>query len=523
MAKYGCNKCKKEFPGAVGEKDYSGFDRTLWPARDVRQHRRHAEQTRYGACDTATAQGKLESKLGLRYSPLLQLNYFDPIRMTIIDPMHNLFLGTAKRVIKVWLDLGVLNHNIFCQIQDKVDAIKSPTTIGRLPSKIASNFGGFTAEQWMLWTNVYSIYALTNVIDKVHVEIWRCFVLASRLLCMKTITKTEIKMADLHLMKFCDLFQKKYGNHSITPNMHLHGHLDQCLLDFGPVYSFWLFSFERYNGHIAAFPTNKRSVEVQFARRFLRDGLIYSLEPPVQFREEMLPCSLLATDQSVTVISEETIQLLFDMSSQLNLPNKIPIDQWTNISMYTMNHSSISNSRLTPDEQSRLKMMYAALYPALHSPAANCLITVPVEYSKCSRVLLGCDVFGSAYSRHHRSAYVMASWNDSGAIVKTISDDVIYKPGIITKIFKHVLRVDNKPHLHLIAQISWYQPCPDRPPSPNPCGAPVEIWSDGLYEISCASEFMPLQRVRCKFVESRDVCNNKRVKYVCPASPFLTI
>ena len=30
--------------------------------------------------------------------------------------------------------------------------------------------------------------------------------------------------------------------------MHLHGHIKDCILDFGPVYSFWLFSFKRLNG-----------------------------------------------------------------------------------------------------------------------------------------------------------------------------------------------------------------------------------------------------------------------------------
>ena len=31
-------------------------------------------------------------------------------------------------------------------------------------------------------------------------------------------------------------------------NMHLHGHLNECILDVGPLYSSWWFSFECYNG-----------------------------------------------------------------------------------------------------------------------------------------------------------------------------------------------------------------------------------------------------------------------------------
>ena len=35
----GCNKCKKKFPGGVGEKNYGGFDRITWISRDNESHR----------------------------------------------------------------------------------------------------------------------------------------------------------------------------------------------------------------------------------------------------------------------------------------------------------------------------------------------------------------------------------------------------------------------------------------------------------------------------------------------------
>jgi len=33
-----------------------------------------------------------------------------------------------------------------------------------------------------------------------------------------------------------------------TPNMHMHLHIKDYLLDYNPLYSFWCFSFERLNG-----------------------------------------------------------------------------------------------------------------------------------------------------------------------------------------------------------------------------------------------------------------------------------
>lgn len=89
----GCSKCFKFFPGSFKDKtDYSGFDRDLWPPRHNDSHRIHAEMVR--KAPTQSKQEELATKYGVCYSCLLQLEYFDAIRFRVIDPMHNLFLGT---------------------------------------------------------------------------------------------------------------------------------------------------------------------------------------------------------------------------------------------------------------------------------------------------------------------------------------------------------------------------------------------------------------------------------------------
>lgn len=41
-----------------------------------------------------------ESQYGVRYSVLMGLSYFNPVRYTAVDCMHNLFLGTGKHVFQ---------------------------------------------------------------------------------------------------------------------------------------------------------------------------------------------------------------------------------------------------------------------------------------------------------------------------------------------------------------------------------------------------------------------------------------
>ena len=68
-------------------------------------------------------------------------------------------------------------------------------------------------------------------------------------------------------MKFCISFENLYGNERVTHNMHLHSHLVSCVRQYGPLYSFWLFSFERYNGILGNISKNERNIEILNSQR----------------------------------------------------------------------------------------------------------------------------------------------------------------------------------------------------------------------------------------------------------------
>ena len=96
-ASLGCNKCYKKFSASFGQPcDYSVFDRNNWPLRTGQLHRQHVQEVLKET--TKTGISAAESRYGVRYSILLSLPYFDPVRFTAIDTMHNLFLGTGKRM-----------------------------------------------------------------------------------------------------------------------------------------------------------------------------------------------------------------------------------------------------------------------------------------------------------------------------------------------------------------------------------------------------------------------------------------
>ena len=79
--------------------------------------------------------------------PMLELLYY--AAMCIIDPMHNLFLGTAKKMFKIWCENDILAKEKLQEVQERIENVE-----------VVSNHGGFTASQWKNWVLYYSLFAL---------------------------------------------------------------------------------------------------------------------------------------------------------------------------------------------------------------------------------------------------------------------------------------------------------------------------------------------------------------------------
>lgn len=272
-AHLGSSKCKKYFPSIEGERklDYSGFQRAEWIPRTNAGHR--SDVLKLGKCKSKTELAQMESRLGCRYSSLLDLPYFDPPTMLVIDPMHNLFLGLAKRFTKkVFLKGDILSNEDLKVIQNRIDHIVVPSDIGRIPHKISDSFRSFTADQYKNWVIHYSVICLYGLLSAVNLECWRHLVLACRILCKFSLTHDDVIIADALILRFCKRMEELFGKQLITPNMHMSCHIHECILDYGPLQNFWLFSFERFNGVLGKLPNNNRSIEVQMMRRYLSDA-----------------------------------------------------------------------------------------------------------------------------------------------------------------------------------------------------------------------------------------------------------
>ncbi len=222
------SKCNKLFPGTVG---YSGFNRTLWTPRTNSGHRSSVNNIRQ--CLNKTRRNRAESecgckcKCGCRYSVLLELEYFDPVRMVVIDPMHNLFLGSAKHIMKdLWLD----------GTSDILTKSRNAKTCGRLPCSTWLWKNSWKARIQFLWIHCQSVQKLGCTVfypcnvrpswyNSLRMLASLCtgfhYVLACRILCRFALTTRDIQLADALLLCFCTKVEQLFGPSSITPNILL--------------------------------------------------------------------------------------------------------------------------------------------------------------------------------------------------------------------------------------------------------------------------------------------------------------
>ncbi|GET57130.1 hypothetical protein GLOIN_2v1775288 [Rhizophagus irregularis DAOM 181602=DAOM 197198] len=171
-----CHRCEKKANYENGQHNFAGMDDVGYSARDLNEHWQNALGWR--RCNSDAARKRFVKETGVRWSELLHLSYFDPIRFITVDPMHCLFLGIAKWIEHLSdVDRRILNH----------------------------------------------------------------------------------------FVRF--LIENHHGRDKITPNLHLSLHLRDCSSDYGPLYAFWCFSFERMNGSL---PNSNRKIESELMRRLIQ-------------------------------------------------------------------------------------------------------------------------------------------------------------------------------------------------------------------------------------------------------------
>jgi hypothetical protein len=153
-------------------------------------------------------------------------------------------------VKRIWVDENILSRNALLLVQKKMNEFQIPADLGRIPGKVhcGEGFSNFTADQWRIFFTIYATVSLWEHLPTKDRKILSHFVRICSILVSRILEKDLIQEAHGRLIEIIKLVEMHYGRDKITPNLHLSLHLHDCSIDYGPLYAFWCFSFERMNG-----------------------------------------------------------------------------------------------------------------------------------------------------------------------------------------------------------------------------------------------------------------------------------
>ena len=495
-ANRGCSHCYTFFPGGFGEKkDYTNLDRESFQTRTDNQHRRDA--TRISKCKTVKDKQRLESRLGTRYTTLLELPYYGSITMCAIDPMHNLFLGTAKHTFETWINTGLLTKEKLKTMQERMDSFSLTSDLGRLPGSIEAGYAGWTAAQWKNFVMYYSLYSIEKLLPDDHIHCWQNFVIACRYLCQPYITQTDLQIADRKLLDFLKGFKTLYGKDYFTINLHLHLHLKSVVENYGPVYGFWLFTFERYNGILGEFSTNCKSIEVQLMRKFLSSTIVYDkqFDLPCEFYADLFPaCETLLPDDILTSIG----RLSFSIQKACMGPITGKELAWLEVNGIQLPRHYKMRS-FDQDDMKLLERCYECMYPNVDKER----IVFAWLYRKYGHLTIGKMQYGSfSFMRLRNYSGIVASWlNDDLSIGASP-----LRAGDVMHYLQHTIFVDGKAQTHLFAMVRWLKK------SNTNVRNPLKAYKRGQHEDPSPASFIPVQRIYSRYIWTDK--NNDH--FICP-------
>ncbi|KDQ06156.1 hypothetical protein BOTBODRAFT_121839, partial [Botryobasidium botryosum FD-172 SS1] len=292
--------------------DSQNLDYKSWKRRSPEKHRELADE--WLRQTSGAARTRLQTATGVRWSEFLRLIYWDPTRYTLVEPMHALLLrdimhhgrtlfgmgkecpegdgefwlycdakkaakgrprpagGDAPKPQKGTVEWAqhVLHHGtdkglarLTNPLLDALYRSTLPSWIGRIQRRIGvANQGKLKADEWQGAGTIHFPITLIRLWARKkgrYREMLENFIhlaAAVMIATMRTQNQARADQYTTHFLSYLKGLKTLYPRYKWPPTLHLSLHIPEFISLFGPVYSWWAFPFERYNGAIQKIPTN---------------------------------------------------------------------------------------------------------------------------------------------------------------------------------------------------------------------------------------------------------------------------
>ncbi|WAQ99784.1 hypothetical protein MAR_024157 [Mya arenaria] len=169
------------------------------------------------------------------------------------DYMHGILLGITKLLLSKWFSPTESKKEYFIgkhlkNISTKLQNIKPPEYIERLPRDLEKNYSHFKATELQSWLLYYGLPCLIGVLPDIYLEHFANLSESIYILLGDEITQTGLARAEMLLDRFYTSFEKLYGRGSCGINIHNAGaHIVYYVKKFGPLWAWSCFAFEDCN------------------------------------------------------------------------------------------------------------------------------------------------------------------------------------------------------------------------------------------------------------------------------------
>lgn len=432
----------------------------------------------------------------------MELPYFNSITMTAIDPMHCLYEGTAKHMFRIWKDDGTIDDSKLGEIDKRIQAIDGSTQIGGVASRMSVRTK-LNADEWKNWTLFYSLLVLKGILPDKKMKNWHTFVTACRILTRPAITRNQLKIVENLLLKFGREFSTLYGSTRVTPNMHFQCHITECIVNLGSVYTFWLFSFERFNGFLGKFKTNGKDTEKIIMRNMNLEQELYRIGHNVR---KDLGANY---GKCLDIFARTSDKMVKEAATDLYIMTKLPTDRcgelWDNLVGIDI-VGKTKPIKLDEDDLHLLKGTYSVLY-------LNQTISVG-DLCRFALEAENVNVVGEMFSAHRdgrrsRFSRIIASWYDPSGICL---DNQSFRQGTIQRFLKHSITINGSIKQHLFAAVRW------NVKYPYDLGylLPIDVVYQERFEEPSFATFLPVQRIHSTYIAMTKIIGGSPVSVTIP-------
>ena len=294
---------------------------------------------------------------------------------------------------------------------------------------------------------------------------WQIFVGSCHKLLKPTISIEEID--DTHNLLV--LFVKKFAE-------LLHLHLKNCSKEFGPVYGFWCFSFERYNGILGSFCSNNHSLSVQLMKKFISG--IY-----IESSYKNLGIGKLPTFSEMKLSSDhEEVNSKFYTIDRIrrNIKNE-------SISVFKKCYDIIAAPKMDTLSNEEIDILKENIQQYIPLKQVHRVSKFIHTYD---RIKFGRDVISS-------NTYKRGSSKDNSlfALRIELNGEKVIRPGIVKTIFEVRVAMTDKPYEFkesVCISVYWLRKHPRR--TYYGIYSPLQVW-DVIYDNDGASMFLSVHAI----------------------------